>query len=216
MIIRLLGSFLFSILFILACGENKQNPENQTQNSESGGNKGDLENFAENMKNLSESFNEGKKVNPVDFRELKSLLPEQIGNLKRKNASGEKSSAMGINISKAEADYSDEQGNKNIDVEITDLGSISGISGFATYGWYLADIDKETESGYERTFMYKGNKGYEKYNNDSRDGEISVLIAKRFITEIRGNNVSMDELKAALNLIDIGKLESMKDFGVEK
>ncbi len=216
MIIRLLGSFLFSILFILACGENKQNPENQTQNSESGGNKGDLENFAENMKNLSESFNEGKKVNPVDFRELKSLLPEQIGNLKRKNASGEKSSAMGINISKAEADYSDEQGNKNIDVEITDLGSISGISGLATYGWYLADIDKETESGYERTFMYKGNKGYERYNNDSRDGEISVLIAKRFITEIRGNNVSMDELKAALNLIDIGKLESMKDFGVEK
>ncbi len=216
MIIRLLVTFLFSILFILACGENKQNPENQTQNSESGGNKGDLENFAENMKNLSESFNEGKKVNPVDFRELKSLLPEQIGNLKRKNASGEKSSAMGINISKAEADYSDEQGNKNIDVEITDLGSISGISGLATYGWYLADIDKETESGYERTFMYKGNKGYERYNNDSRDGEISVLIAKRFITEIRGNNVSMDELKAALNLIDIGKLESMKDFGVEK
>lgn len=216
MIKGFLITFLLSFLLILGCGENKQNPENQTENSESGDNKADLENFAENMKNLSESFNEGKKVNPVDFRELKSLLPEQIGNLKRKNASGEKTSAMGINISKAEADYSDEQGNKSIDVEITDLGSVSGLTGFAAYGWYMADIDKETENGYERTFMYKGNKGYEKYNNDSQDGEISVLVAKRFVAEIRGSNVSMDELKAALDMIDIGKLEGMKDFGVEK
>ncbi|MFN3872646.1 MAG: hypothetical protein ACK4R9_06565 [Ignavibacterium sp.] len=216
MIKGFLIAFLLSFLLINGCGENKQSPENQTGNTQSGENKGDLENFAENMKNLSESFNEGKKVNPVDFRELKALLPEQIGNLKRKNASGEKSSAMGINISKAEADYDDEKSNKSIDVEITDLGSVSGLTGFAAYGWYLADIDKETENGYERTFMYKGNKGYERYNNDSQNGEISVLVAKRFVAEIRGNNVSMDELKAALDMIDIGKLESMKDFGIEK
>ncbi len=216
MIKGFLIAFLLSFLLINGCGENKQSPENQTGNTQSGENKGDLENFAENMKNLSETFNEGKKVNPVDFRELKSLLPEQIGNLKRKNASGEKSSAMGINISKAEADYNDEKGNKNIDVEITDLGSVSGLTGFAAYGWYMVDIDKETENGFERTFMYKGNKGYERYNNDSQDGEISVFVAKRFVAEIRGNNVSMDELKAALDMIDIGKLESMKDFGIEK
>ncbi|MEP0861666.1 MAG: hypothetical protein HRF52_09545 [Ignavibacterium sp.] len=207
---------LFTFLLIIGCGENKQNPENQTSNTESGNEKGDLENFAENMKNLSESFNEGKKVTPVDFRELKALLPENIANLKRTNASGEKSAAMGINISKAEADYNDEQGNKSIDVEITDLGSISGLTGLAAYGWYLAEIDKETENGYEKTFMYKGNKAFEKYNNSSKDGEISVLVAKRFVVELNGNNVTMNELKAALDMIDIGKLEGMKDIGVEK
>lgn len=207
---------LFTFFLILGCGENKQNPENQTSNTESGNKKGDLENFAENMKNLSESFNEGKKVTPVDFRELKALLPENIAHLKRTNASGEKSSAMGINISKAEADYNDEQGNKSIDVEITDLGSVSGLTAFAAYGWYMAEIDKETENGYEKTFMYKGNKAFEKYNNSSQNGEISVLVAKRFIVELNGNNVTMDELKAALDMIDVGKLESMKDIGVEK
>lgn len=209
-------TFLFSFLLILGCGENKQNPENQTGKTESDDKKGELENFADNMKNLSESFNEGKKVNPVDFRELRALLPEKIANLKRTNASGEKSSAMGINISKAEADYNDEQGNKSINIEITDLGSVSGLTAFAAYGWYLADIDKETENGYEKTFMYKNNKGYEKYDNSSKYGEISVLVAKRFIVEINGNDVSMSELKAALNMIDIIKLENMKDFGVEK
>lgn len=163
---------LFTFFLILGCGENKQNPENQTSNTESSNEKGDLENFAENMKNLSESFNEGKKVTPVDFRELKALLPENITNLKRTNASGEKSSAMGINISKAEADYNDEQGNKSIDVEITDLGNVSGLTAFAAYGWYMTDIDKETENGYEKTFMYKGNKAFEKYNNSSQNGKL--------------------------------------------
>jgi uncharacterized lipoprotein NlpE involved in copper resistance len=216
MIKRFLVTLSVALFIIFGCGENKQNPENQTNKSESGDNKGDLENFAENMKNLSESFNEGKKVNPVDFRDLKSLLPEQIGTLKRTNASGEKSSAMGINISKADADYREEQGNKNIDIEITDLGSVTGLSAFAAYGWYMAEIDKETDEGYEKTFTYKGNKGYEKYNNKYQNGDISVLVAKRFVVEINGDNVSMDEMKAALDMIDIGKLEGMKDFGIEK
>jgi uncharacterized lipoprotein NlpE involved in copper resistance len=216
MIKRFLVTLSIALFVIFGCGENKQNPENQTNKSESGENKGDLENFAENMKNLSESFNEGKKVNPVDFRDLKSLLPEQIGTLKRTNASGEKSSAMGINISKADADYREEQGNKRIDIEITDLGSVTGLSAFAAYGWYMAEIDKETDDGYEKTFTYKGNKGYEKYNNKYQNGDISVLVAKRFVVEINGDNVSMDEMKAALDMIDIGKLEGMKDFGIEK
>lgn len=216
MIKRFLVTLSIALFFIFGCGENKQNPENQTNKSESGDNKGDLENFAESMKNLSESFNEGKKVNPVDFRDLKSLLPEQIGILKRTNASGEKSSAMGINISKADADYREEQGNKRIDIEITDLGSVTGLSAFAAYGWYMTEIDIETDDGYEKTFTYKGNKGYEKYNNKYQNGDISVLVAKRFVVEINGDNVSMDEMKAALDMIDIGKLEGMKDFGIEK
>jgi hypothetical protein len=36
------------------------------------------------------------------------------------------------------------------------------------------------------------------------------------VVEINGDNVSMDEMKAALDMIDIGKLEGMKDFGIEK
>lgn len=216
MIKRFLISCSISLFILFGCGENKQTPENQTSNSESGESKGDLENFAENMKNLSESFNEGKKVNPVDFRDLKALLPEQIGTMKRTNASGEKTAAMGINISKAEADYKEENSNKRIDIEITDLGNISGLSAFATYGWFMTEIDKETEDGYEKTFTYKGNKGFEKYNNKYKDGDLSVLVAKRFIVEINGSNVTMDEMKAALDMIDISKLESMKDFGVEK
>jgi hypothetical protein len=202
---------VFSFMFF-GCGDKKtDSPQN-----ESSENKSDLENFADKMKDVSEGFKDGKKVNPVDFRDLKSLLPENIGNLKRSNLEGEKVAAMGMNISHANADYNDTESNVSIDLKITDLGSVSGLSGLAAYGWYLVDIDKENESGYEKTMTYKGNKGYEKYNNENKDGEISILVAKRFVIEANGKNVSMDQMKAAVNLIDIGKLESWKDFGVEK
>jgi hypothetical protein len=200
------------VLFFWGCGEKKSDsPQNESSN-----NKSDLENFADKMKDASEGFKEGKKVNPVDFRDLKALLPESIGNLKRSNLEGEKVAAMGMNISHANADYSDAESNVSIDLKITDLGNVSGLSGLAAYGWYMVDIDKENDNGYEKTITYKGNKGYEKYNNENKDGEISILVAKRFVIEANGNNVSMDQMKAAVGMIDIGKLESWKDVGVEK
>ena len=104
----------------------------------------------------------------------------------------------------------DESSNK------TDLGSMSGLSGLAAYGWYMVDIDKENETGYEKTITYKGNKGYEKYDNDGKYGELSIFVAKRFVVEVNGNSVSMDMMKAVVDMVDIGKLESWKDVGVEK
>lgn len=208
--LSVLTLLVFSFI-IFSCGEKKNDrPQNESSN------KSDLENFADKMKDVSENFKEGKKVNPVDFRELKALLPETLGDLKRTNIEGEKVAAMGMNISNANADYSDAENNLSIDIKITDLGSVSGLSGLAAYGWYMVDIDKENESGYEKTITYKGNKGYEKYDNENKDGELSILVAKRFVVEVNGNNVSMDQMKAAVDMIDVGKLESWKDVGVEK
>ena len=209
---KLLVTVLLTLSFLIfSCGEKKSDsPQNESSN------KTDLENFADKMKEVSEGLTDGKKVEPVDFRELKALLPETIGNLKRSNLEGEKVAAMGMNISNANADYSEAETNVSIDLKITDLGSVSGLSGLAAYGWYMVDIDKENDNGYEKTMTYKGNKGYEKYNNEYKDGEISILVAKRFVIEANGNNISMDQLKAAVDMIDIGKLESWKDVGVEK
>jgi len=200
----------FTTLFF-SCGEKKEAPIDELANKSK-----DLEEFADKMKEVSEGFTEGKKVNPVDFRELKALLPEAIASLKRTDIEGEKVAAMGMNISTANADYSDDQNNQSIDLKITDMGNIAGLSGLAAYGWYMVDIDKENETGYEKTTTFKGNKAYEKYNNQDKYGELSILVAKRFVVEANGNNVSMNEIKAAAEMIDFGKLESWKDFGVEQ
>jgi hypothetical protein len=216
MVKKLLSLSLISLVFFsYSCGEKNDSPQTNRGSNESE-NKSDVEQFADKMKDVSESFKGGKKVTPVDFRDLKALLPENLGSIKRTNIEGERTAAMGMNISTASADYADQENSQSIDLKITDLGSVSGISGLAAYGWYMVDIDKETETGYEKTMTYKGYKGYEKFNNQYKSGELSLLVAKRFVVEANGNNVDMDQLKTALNLIDLGKLDSWKDFGIEE
>lgn len=216
MVKKLLYLSLISLIFFsYSCGEKTDSPQTKNGSDEST-NKSDVEQFADKMKDISESFKEGKKVTPVDFRDLKALLPENLGSIKRTNLEGERTAAMGMNISTASADYSDQENNQSIDLKITDLGSVSGLSGLAAYGWYMVDIDKETETGYEKTITYKGYKGYEKYDNQYKSGEISILVAKRFVVEANGNNVDMDLITGAVALIDLAKLDSWKDFGIEE
>jgi len=207
--------FLTSLLILWGCGKSGNDQPNENQKTESEEKTGikSLDDFVDNMKEVQKNMEEGKKYEVVDFRELKELLPESIGDLKRKNAQGEKNSAMGFTISHAEADYSNDDGSQNIDIEITDLTGASGLAGFAAWGWAMADIDKESETGYEKTTKYKGHKAYEKYDNEYQDGSIEVLVSGRYMVSVQGNNVPMDIIKNAMDEIDIGKLEAMKEAG---
>jgi len=149
----------------------------------------------------------------VDFRELKSLLPEELPGMKRSNSDGERTSAMGFTISKAEAQYEGENG-ANVSITVTDVGAMAGVAAMATYAWAAGTIDRESETSYERSTTIKGYKGYERYDRQSNSGEVQVLVAGRFVVEVTGNNMPMDAIKAALDKVDLGKLESMKNVGV--
>ena len=100
-------------------------------------------------------------------------------------------------------------------VKITDIGSMSGLAGMATYAWAATDIDRETETGYEKTSMFNGYKSHEKYDKGSKSGELSALVGGRFAVEISGNDVDMNAIKDAMTKIDLKKLESMKGQGVQ-
>jgi len=157
--------------------------------------------------------NNGKKVETVDYKLLKDLLPENAAGLKRTNASGEKTAAMGIQVSNAEGQYSDDQG-KNITLKVTDIGSMTGLAGMAAYAWAMTDMDRESDSGYEKTSTFNGYKSHEKWNKDSNSGEISVLIGNRFVAEASGSGIDMNALKDALGKLDLKKLDGMKNMGV--
>ena len=155
----------------------------------------------------------GKKVDVVDFRELKGMLPTSLGGLKRTEATGEKGGAMGITVSTAEGRYSSDDG-KSISVKLADIGSLSGIAGMAAYAWATHEIDRESDSEYEKTTTFKGYKALEKYNKGSKSGEFSVLVGGRFVVGAEGSNVSMDALKSAVGSVDLRKLDGMKGKGV--
>lgn len=161
-----------------------------------------LESIADEAQKLSK---DGPKE-VVDAKVLKELLPADADGLPRTEASSEKSGAMGFKVSTANARYS--QGDNSIEVSIVDVAGTGAIMGMAA--WAMVDVDKESESGYEKTTTYKDHKSFEKYNSNSKDGEIAVLIASRFVVSVKGNNVAMDKIKATLDDIDIDKLADMK------
>jgi hypothetical protein len=168
---------------------------------------------AEAMKGLEGGDKEGKTVEPVDFRELKALLPEKAAGMARSGIKGERSAVMGIKVSEANAEYTTEEGS-SIRIKIMDMGSVSGFVGLATVAWAHMDIDKETETGYEKTTTFSGHKAFEKFDTANKEGELSILVGNRFVVEVEGSTVTMDQLKAAAGQVDLGKLESMKNVGV--
>jgi hypothetical protein len=219
-----IGGFCLGLLVLVGCGQDttEKRLEEASKKMEEAGKK--MEEAAkqggagmgEAMKKMGEAFGAaaGKKVTPVDFRELKVLLPEELPGMKRTRAEGERAAAMGVNISKAEGEYKKE--GSSVHISLMDMGTLSGMAALATVGWAMAEIDKETETGYEKTSTYQGYKSHEEYNRQSKDGEVTVLVADRFVVEVRGNNLPMEGITAALAAVDLSKLAAMKGKGVEQ
>jgi hypothetical protein len=145
----------------------------------------------------------GQKVDPVDFHKLKDLLPDSLGGLKRIEAEGQSGEAMGMKASSAHGRYSDGS-NANVTLEISDLGTLSGLAGLAVR--FDPKMEKETTDGYERTRKVDGNLVHEQYNRRSRSGETTMILADRFMLTARGDGVDADTLVAALKAVDYRKL----------
>lgn len=147
------------------------------------------------------------RVQPVDFRALKDLLPKALAELPRKRASGEKAGISGMTISQASATY--QAGDQRIELKIVDTGGLVGPMAFAAMGLAMAEIDREDEDGYERTSMLNGHKVFEKWHQTSRHGEYKVLVAGRFVVDVEGDGLPMATLAGAAAELDLGKLAAL-------
>jgi hypothetical protein len=190
---------LSASLFLNGCGNKEEQAEENESPTEA------LQAIADKAKEMGN----GEAVDPVDFRKLKELMPETLIGLKRSESAGEKSGAMGFTVSTAQATYNG-KGEETLEIEIVDTGGIAGVSTMALATWSMADIDKETASGYEKTTSLEGYKAFEKYDNDSKSGEINVLVADRYVVNVEGTNVTMEQLKEALEDIALSKLAELK------
>lgn len=167
--------------------------------------------FGKSVVPPTQAQNTSGKITPVDFHDLQALLPEKVLTLKCEANIGETSDAFGFTMSTAEGQYDDEEG-RSLTIKITDLGSLQSLASMSIFSWAMNDIDRKTSTGYEKTIKYHGCRAYEK--TDQESSELNVLVADRFVIEIDGYQLDMDDLKAALALIDLSKFESMKSYGI--
>jgi len=161
---------------------------------------------ARNRQALME-MNKGKDIKPVDMGKLKEMLPAELDGMKRTNASSERNQMMGIDMAKAEANY--EAGDGSIKIAIMDMGNLSGPMRMGMAGWAMKQYSRETDSGYEKTTTYKGYKGMEEYDNNTRQGGLRLFVADRFIVELNGYQTTMEAMKKAMDKIDLKKLAAL-------
>jgi hypothetical protein len=162
---------------------------------------------------LGAALGSGGKVQSLAPDRLKPIVPDALSGLKRTQLSAERSAAMGMQISKAEATYSD-GANKTLHLEIVDSGSLKGVVGFAN-GWAGVEEDKETDTGYDKTYHSGGQLVHEEWNTPNHSGEYAVIVADRFSVKVSGQAANVDELKSALSGVDLAALAAMKNEGVQ-
>jgi len=161
---------------------------------------------------LGAALGSGGKVESLAPDRIKSFVPDSLGGLKRTEVSAERNAAMGVQISKAAATYSDGADHR-LNLEISDTGSLKGLVGFAT-GWAGVEQDKETDSGYEKTYKSNGQLIHEKWDKQSNSGEYSVVVGERFTIQVSGNASSIDDLKRAAASVDANGLAALKGEGI--
>lgn len=164
------------------------------------------------MEGLGTLLGGGKRVDPVDIEQLKPFVPDSFAGLPKTSSKAEKSGIAGFMVSKAEASYSNNSG-KNVTLVVSDTGGASGLLGLA--GWVGVQGEKEDQYGSEKTQTVNGRLVHEKVSKTGGDNEFATVLGDRFVVSATGN-VDLATLKAAVSGLDLGKLESMKDAGVQK
>ena len=166
------------------------------------------------MAGLGAVLGGGKKVDPIGIDQLKPFIPETFAGLAKLSSNAEKTGAMGMMVSKAQANYGD-RAQQRVSLDISDAGGASGLLGMA--GWMGIQGEKEDDNGFERTKNENGRLVHEK--GSKRTGgsnEFTIVLGGRFIVSAKGHGIDLAALKSAVAGLDLAKLEGMKDIGVQK
>ncbi|MCL4811543.1 MAG: hypothetical protein KJ061_03610 [Vicinamibacteraceae bacterium] len=149
---------------------------------------------------------ETPQVEPVSFRDLQALFPTVEG-WEMAKPSGEKMTSP-FAFSKAEVDY--QKGESSVSVEITDSGFNQML--FAPFMMFMAQgYEKETSEGYEKSTKVGDYPAWERWSSDTRDGELNVVVGKRFLVRVEGDGIDdMSVLHDVAKRIDMGKLAQLK------
>ncbi len=164
------------------------------------------------MQGLGTLLGGGKHVDPIGIDQLKPFVPATFAGLPKTSGNAEKTGMAGLMISKAEATYSEAQ--KRVTLEISDTGGASGFLGLA--GMAGVQGEREDDNGFERTGKENGRLVHEKGSKHGGSNEFTIVLGDRFIVSAKGNGVELGDLKTAVGGLDLAKLESLKDVGVQK
>ena len=148
------------------------------------------------------------KKAPLDFRKIKEFMPAEVAGVKRSKNEGEKIALGEFVMSQATAEYAKAEAGENdprVELQIMDYAS-SPEMGAAMTAWQTIEIDKESDSGHERTLKVKEQPAYETYQKEGKSGQVQIWIEKRFYMNVQTTNLSAEDVKKLVESLPIDKL----------
>lgn len=150
----------------------------------------------------------GKGGAPIPPQDLKAMLPEAIGDMRRKSIEATSTGAVGISVSSAKAEYVNADNSRRVNLSIADTGGIAGLMAVAS--WASLTVDKETDDTVEKVYKSGKRTVREEYRKDNSHSEYMTILENGVLVEARGEKLEIGELKRAIEGIDLGKLEAMQ------
>lgn len=166
------------------------------------------EQMAQGLQQMAQGFQQMAQgaAKTVDFEELKALLPEVDG-WTRGDARGEQVN-LPVSMSRAEARY--RQDNSSIELEITDTALnpllLAPMSMFLTSGY-----SERSDEGFKRATKVGSHPAMEDWNSRSKRGEVTAVVANRYIVQATGHDVTdLAPVRAVVEAVNLSKLASLK------
>jgi hypothetical protein len=143
-------------------------------------------------------------VIPAD--QLKLLLPEAVGDLRRTALDVRGGSALGLGGSTAKATY--EANDHQLKLSITDAGGLAGLASIAN--WAKLTIDRETHTQVEKVYKQGARTIRQDFLKDGSRSELTVLLPNGVIVQAQGRQIDMPTLEKTIENMALSKLEAMK------
>jgi hypothetical protein len=147
-----------------------------------------------------------KPVDPVDSKELQSILPDVPG--WEKNHPEAERMTSPVSFSYASTQY--KKGSFEVTEKITDSGFnqllVAPISMMLAAGYA-----KQSTEGFEKSTTMAGFPAFEKWDKSDKSGQLTVFVDQRFLVELEGSGMSDNkELQSFLARTDLKKLAATK------
>lgn len=145
-------------------------------------------------------------VAPVSVDEIKALMPDNLAGLFIYENEGETSAALGAPATFVVTIYREKY--NIIKIAVTDSGRAPATI-LAAAQWANQNINRNSEKGFDRTTTYKGYPAHEQYNNRTKVGMFEYIIDDRFIISCQGKNRTIEQMRAAMDELDLDRLKSL-------
>jgi len=186
---------------LAACNSNKTKDSKTTDESKTESSAASADKMtAGTADDAQQKMEELKKLPALTTDQLKALLPEELGGMKRKSSSV--SANLGYGIGTAEYRSDDANDGKELRLSIFDCVGEAGVGWYNMMYWGY-NMETEDENGYQKTTTFNGNKAIEKYEKNQDQYTLMFPASNRLLVNLEGEKIGLDAVKQAANSLNL-------------